>query len=348
MTRTAITVHDPAAQIINRAHNRMLKYNHERGFEANQQKPDGGLLYHYTTAEGLKGIVDNDEIWATSAYYMNDSAEILYGYRVLHRAIESWINGKNLPDDSIARGYAESLVRYFGHDALERNIVTPVYLTCFCEEANLLSQWRAYGSAGGYNIGFRVPMEGIVYGITPEPLVYTARCVKVEYDVEKQLRRVRELLDFLLPILDEQDVTESVRSIDTTSPLGFSQLQGTIQEMLLEECMGFKDPAFTVEKEWRFIVRSRAHLKQSKDDGNHVNLPIHFRTARGQIIPYVKLKPNRAPMPIVGDGTHMPIENVTCGPGGDRIWAGMAIRALLDGREFRSVRVNHSEIPLMF
>lgn len=348
MTRTAVTVHDPAAQIINKAHNRMLKYNYERGFEANQQKPNGGLLYHYTTAEGLKGIIENDEIWAASAYYMNDSAEILYGYRVLHRALDSWIKERSLTGDSIARGYAESLIRYFGHDALQRHIITPVYLTCFCEEANLLSQWRAYGSAGGYNIGFRVPMEGIVYGISPEPRVYTARCVRVEYDSETQIQRVRELLNFLFPILDEQDVTDSIRSIDETSPLGFSQLQETIQEMLVEECIGFKDQAFSVEKEWRFIVRSRKHLKQSSDDGNHMKLPIHFRTARGRLIPYIKLKPNHAPMPHVGDGSHLPIASVTCGPGGDRISAGMAIRALLDGREFRSVRVNHSDIPLVF
>ena len=118
----------------------MLKYNHERGFEANQQKPDSGLLYHYTTAEGLKGIIENDEIWATSAYYLNDSAEILYGYLVLHRALERWIKERDLPDGSTARGYAEFAMHYFGHDALERNIITPVYLTCFCEEANLLSR----------------------------------------------------------------------------------------------------------------------------------------------------------------------------------------------------------------
>jgi hypothetical protein len=343
-----VTVHDPAAQVINEAHNRILLYNHERDFVANLQKPSGGVLFHYTTAEGLKGIIENDEIWATSAYYLNDSAEILYGYRVLHQALESWLKQRSHPVDSIASGLAESFIRYFGHDALQRNIVTPVYLTCFCEEPNLLSQWRAYGNFGGFNIGFQVPMEGIVYGIKPEPAVYTARCVKVEYDRDRQLQRVRELLDFLLPILDEQAVTDSIRSIDPSSPLGYSQLQGTIQEMLLEESMSFKDPAFAVEKEWRFVVRSRTHLKQTNDDGNHTNLPIYFRTARGQLIPYVKFKPNHAPTPVVGSGKQLPIATIMCGPGGDRISAGMALRALLDGRGFRGVRVNHSDIPVAF
>lgn len=267
---------------------------------------------------------------------------------MLHLALESWLKQKNPASDSVARGLAESFLYHLGHDVLERNIITPIYLTCFCEESNLLSQWRAYGSSGGYNIGLKVPMEGIVYGLKPEPCVYTARCVKVDYDRDRQLQRVGQLLDFLLPILDEPNVTEAVRSIDTSSPLGFSQLQSTIPEMLVEECVGYKDPAFAVEKEWRFIVRSRVHLKQSMDNGDHTNLPIHFRTARGHLIPYIKLQPNHAPTPVVGDGIQLPIVSVTCGPGGDRISAGMAIRTLLDGRGFRTVRVNHSEIPLVF
>ena len=346
--RTMVTVHDPAAQVINEAYNRILRFNHERDFAANQQRPIDGVLYHYTTAEGLKGIVEQNEIWATSAYYLNDSAEILYGYRVLHRALEAWLRERNLPGHSSARGLAESFLHHLGHDALERNIITPIYLTCFCEDPNLLSQWRAYGSSGGYNIGFKVPMEGIVYGIKPEPRVYTARCVRVDYDRDRQLERVRQLLDFLLPILDEEKVAESTASIDPTSPLGFSQLQNIIQEILTEECLGYKDPAFAVEKEWRFIVRSRAHLKQATDNGDHTNLPIHFRTARGQLIPFIKFQPNHAPTPIVGDGKRLPLVSVTCGPGGDRISAGMAIRTLLDGRGFPEVRVNHSEIPLVF
>ena len=343
-----VTVHDPAAQVISEAQNRILRFNNERGFVANQRKPEGGVLYHYTTADGLKGIVENNEIWATSAYYMNDAAEILYGYRVLYLTLETWLKERNPALDSVSRGLANAFIRHFGHDALERNIVTPVYLTCFCEEPNLLSQWRAYGSSGGYNIGLQVPMEGIVYGIKPEPVVYTANCVKVEYDAEKQRDRVLALLDFLFPILDEQVVTDAIRSIEPSLPLGLSGLQDSIQEILVEEAMGFKNPAFAVEKEWRFIVRSRRHMKQGNDNGDHMNLPIHFRTARGQLVPFIKLKPYEAPTPIVGNGKRLPIASVMCGPVGDRISAGLAVRWLLDGRGFRDVRVEHSEIPLVF
>ena len=327
-----VTVSDPAARVINAAHNRILRYHNDREQVATKQRPNGGVLYHYTTAEGLKGIIENEELWSTSAYYLNDSAEILYGYRLLDVALEEWLKQATPLEDSISRGLAESLRHYFGHDALERNVITPIYLTCFCEEGNLLSQWRAYGSSGGYSIGFKVPAEGIVYGLVPGPRVYTARCVKVEYDRDKQVRRVLEILDSVLPILDEQEVKEAVRSIDPISPLGFSQLSRIISEMLVEESIGFKDVAFAVEKEWRFVVRSRELLKQGIDDGTHTNLPIHFRTARGRLTPFVKLVPSKAAMPLVGDGEKLPIASVRCGPAGDRISATMAVRYLLDGK----------------
>jgi hypothetical protein len=170
----------------------------------------------------------------------------------------------------------------------------------------------------------------------------------VEYDRDRQIQRVLDILDSVSPILDKQEVADAVRSVDPVSPLGFSKLSTIIQEMLVEESIGFKDTAFAVEKEWRFVVRSRELLKQGKDDGDHANLPIHFRTARGQLTPFVKLSPSKAPMTLVGDGEKLPIASVRCGPVGDRISAWMAVRFLLDSKGYKSARVDRSEISLAY
>jgi hypothetical protein len=42
-------------------------------------------------------------------------------------------------------------------DARIRSFYDPMYATfvaCFCENGNLLSQWRAYARTAGYSIGF--------------------------------------------------------------------------------------------------------------------------------------------------------------------------------------------------
>jgi hypothetical protein len=60
----------------------------------------------------------------------------------------------------------------------------PIYLSCFCEDDNLLSQWRAYGTSGGYSLGFQFSFNDFIsfLGFKPEPSTYTAKWVKVEYD----------------------------------------------------------------------------------------------------------------------------------------------------------------------
>ena len=116
----------------------------------------------------------------------------------------------------------------------------------------------------------------------------------------------------------------------------------------MDESVAFKNPAFAVEKEWRLVVRSRELLKQATDYGDHTKLPIHFRTARGQLTPYVRLIPSGAPFPVTGDGKKLPIESVHCGPVGDRVSAWMAVRMLLDRHDYKSARIYRSEIPLAF
>lgn len=138
---------DTAQKVMTEAHNRIVSFHNGREQAAAARRPKNFVLYHYTTADGLKGIVENDELWATSAYYLNDSTEIMYGYQLIDEALGVWRTKVNSPEDSMAGGLVYSLERQFGHDYLERNIITiitPIYLTCFCEEDDLLSQWRAY------------------------------------------------------------------------------------------------------------------------------------------------------------------------------------------------------------
>jgi hypothetical protein len=320
-----------------KALNRIAQYDHKRGYAA----VTGGVLYHYTTAEGLKGIIEQKEIWASSAYYMNDSAEVMYGYGVLGEALDEWIAKRAILSNSEAVGFAQMLKRNYAHDFLERNIITPIYMVCFCEEANLLSQWRAYGYSGGYNIGIQAASEGPAAGLRPEPNVYTARWIRVEYDRTEQKRRCLSILDALLPILDEPEVTNAIRQLDTLNQFGYQGFVTSISDILFEESLSFKDKAFEVEKEWRIVIRSRAHLKQGTDDGDHLNLPVRFRTARGQLIPYVLVLP-------AGGALRLPLTSIRIGPTPDKISAWMAVRMLLDKEGYGQVKIAHSNIPLSY
>lgn len=102
--------------------NRILAFNHQR----NQQRdrlPHSSMLFHYTTAEGLKGIVETNELWASSAYFLNDSAEVTYGYGVLRQVLDEWLCSAAGGEDSLAMGLAYELKTGF-EDHLQNKIVT--------------------------------------------------------------------------------------------------------------------------------------------------------------------------------------------------------------------------------
>src|ERR1019366_4723226 len=101
------------------------------------EAPPDKVLFHYTSAEGLKGIIENNQLWATSAYYLNDSAEMFYGYNVLREVLDQWLSKNTRAEDSITLGLARQLRSSFD-DLFEKRLLKPIYLTCFCEEDNLL------------------------------------------------------------------------------------------------------------------------------------------------------------------------------------------------------------------
>lgn len=103
------------------------------------------LLYHYTTLDTLKSILDapNAILRATHYSQMNDWKEIEIGYNILRKAFYEQVPFEN-----------EKII----FDALEdiKNKLKNCYLISFSEKPDTLSQWRAYTSPsnGGVCIGF--------------------------------------------------------------------------------------------------------------------------------------------------------------------------------------------------
>jgi hypothetical protein len=44
--------------------------------EAPEEPQPRGRLYHYTTADGLLGIIQTGQVWATNILYLNDASEL--------------------------------------------------------------------------------------------------------------------------------------------------------------------------------------------------------------------------------------------------------------------------------
>src|SRR5260370_26658051 len=145
-------------------------------------------LYHYTEQKRLMGILDSKRLWATDITYLNDSMELRYGFEIISSVIGS----------KIAEGYDE-LKSFLEDVKLYVNLnsaSTTAYVTCFCEDGNLLSQWRAYANHGaGYSIGIEAKaLVGIEYE-GPGRLITETLLRKVLYDRATQEQLVKNTID---------------------------------------------------------------------------------------------------------------------------------------------------------
>ena len=288
-----------------------------------RRAPD--LLWHYTDAGGLLSIVAHERLWATQTSFLNDSTEMAYGLQLVTSALGSYDPGhlKEATARHLERLFdprRATFARFF-----DKNL--EVYVTCFCAEGDLLSQWRAYAGrddAGGYALGMGTdpPLQGWPQGSFEGHDVALRR---VLYDPVEQEEACHELIDTLVPILDS----------DPKDP----ELQKSFARNLVSGVVEFaswcKDPAFEEEQEWRIVyVRNNDRSK----------LPVRHRMSRGLLVPYVELELPCPVEPLMG---HLPLQAIRMGPGPEPVLKLRGVETFLAGfPHFADVRLEGSAAPL--
>lgn len=120
-------------------------------------------LYHYTTLAGLLGIIGSGNLRATDVQFLNDAQELRYGRDDLCAELQRYADDLDPPgsdpeaDDGRLKAratVARSASEYLGQGKLTDQGES-VYVACFCGNGDLLSQWRGYGTGGGYALGFK-------------------------------------------------------------------------------------------------------------------------------------------------------------------------------------------------
>lgn len=238
---------------------------------ANNHEPVPHLLYHYTTADGLLGILSSQSFWMTDLRYMNDLSELQYAEELIREVLTAKANQYG---DDLRQGFFQRIKRSF--NPYEKSV--SVFSTSFCENGNLLSQWRAYGSRGG---GYAIALDFFhLLGFVSKPCALR----KVIYDREEQSAIVDKIVDrfcmLLSELADGQTVEEAVGN--NVIPAFCQAFQSVVGELMF--C--FKHPEFREEQEWRLVHSSSNDFtfdKESKPD------ELKFRSFTGNLIPYTIL-----------------------------------------------------------
>lgn len=173
-------------------------------------------------------------LWATDARYLNDRSELQHAPAILQQAWDAshhllhegrGLNGAvdNQPPSPMDLWQVLNTLHNNGEPVTVKTVDEPApYVTSFCEQRDLLSQWRGYGGGRGYALEFRF-----------DDLDATARAVAGG-----------GLFPVIYPSLENMPNTRGRPDSD-----GNLMLHAV-------ECAQIKHPGFEEEKEWRFIIES--------------------------------------------------------------------------------------------
>jgi hypothetical protein len=261
-------------------------YLPQKFIECSRREPPE-VLYHYTAQNGLLGIVEKAELWATKVQYMNDATEFGVSLDLARQRLESLLEEtcKDASARSFKTAYAELLRSLTGLEQIN------IFASCFCEDGDLLSQWRGYSSSGGVAIGFDTRA---LTKVASEAGFILGKCV---YELDIQRVIVNEAIEYCC----QEDLA------------GRAQWgrHGPLAEILFRCGAFFKDSSFSEEKEWRLVSPTV--------DFWHERL--RFRPGRSMLTPYYAVP--------VAEGEAPLVRHIVVGPCPHMELAKSAVEALL-------------------
>jgi hypothetical protein len=227
--------------------------------------PPGRLLYHYTSAFGLLGILERGCLFASDVWFLNDASEVRFAQTRMADRVREYLG----PDQP----WLQELLDV---SEAKPGWLDDVFVTSFCEEPDLLSQWRGYAAAG-FAIGFAADRLAALDDRPGAP-----RLVQIDYGVESGRRRLRGLFEKLAD----------------GGPYSGEERERLARTVLLPEMARVKEPSFSEEKEWRLLVIEDRPER------------ILFRVGATGVVPYLEIAlPDPSPVReiVIGPAADQPL-----------------------------------------
>ncbi|ARR10780.1 DUF2971 domain-containing protein [Paenibacillus bovis] len=249
-------------------------------------------LYHYTSIQGLEGIVTYGCFWVTHVKFMNDSSENSYFWGVLKEVIDDF--AKMHPENSVRKGFVAELNKVMDIHTKVMNVINH-YVLSFSTQSDSLSMWNYYGKNDGYCLGFsKNEIIEVMNKLNDDKNVDLVLTAQVIYDKEVQVNILRNELENVYKWFLENKDNNQWKDINNRA---FSRgIASYAIERFATYASFFKHPAFRDEGEFRVYIR------QTMFDN-----PANYRPYQGIIIPYIKVN-------IKKNNEEIPLESINVGP----------------------------------
>jgi hypothetical protein len=299
------------------------------------------LVWHYTSAEGLQGILQGHTLRATSAAFMNDSNELRSGARAFKEHYER--RKGELSQRS------QQMIEHSG--AFGTPGVHSSFLLSASQHRDSLTMWRNYGGdAVSYAIGLDrreplSPLEHISGDTHPTPPAdfYNADWEELGNGERHNLNPSPDALLVIgrhwqnLTYISGADHDEVKAQFDHIA----SRLEASAEDRLLYFWMFpegplslMKDVGFQDEAEVRMILSTYPQWKF-----------VQHRPSRFGLIPFIELATTDADRDYASTRSLLPIREIMIGPTPVRADAELSLRMFLDNAGYGAVSIGSSAIP---
>lgn len=198
------------------------------------------FLYHYTNYNGANGIITSKSFRLTKMSYLNDLSELRHAIKLLKQRIRRRCNKAIIQQNSDYLNEISNQIDSFSS--------TNICVGSFCEDRDILSQWRAYGNDG----------HGVALGFKTSSLIASDKNVDINlwkcvYDhSDKHL-----IIDQLIELLLQNFEAINQKNLDGQNlKKALNKLKGRFNYTFLKVASVLKHTTFKEEQEWRLITNS--------------------------------------------------------------------------------------------
>lgn len=301
--------------------------------------PDEELVWHYTDAAGLKGIIENNVLWAGQLSHMNDADEIEYGRQILELSIRGLeeehgdtVTTKALRILGESREQSESLTQSTFSLSASRN-------------PDNLSLWRNYGGSASYALGLSRQQELVPF-VSEEDVNEFGRKPMESKDgfwdtFNRVVKPAQNLSRGWIDVTYARELVvvepRSRQLLDACKPGEDSEVFQFASAVSMFETLGtIKNPTFSAEEEIRQLFNVKPPLAFLK-----------FRPTRRGLNPYIEItsKPdnwNTFELGITGVATRtskLPIQSICISPHGHVPQAVQTLKVFLERHGYANVKI---------
>lgn len=287
-------------------------HNPERKYKEDpEQRGISGPLHHYTSLEALQSILEKKALWATNVHYLNDASESELGLDIMKQvAIEARRSATGVDHE-----FLDFFLEWLDARVFE---FASVYVLCFSESHNQLSQWRGYTAHGR---GICISVDSAVLVERMQALGWTFQICR--YNRASQLAWGESILSRL-----RREATSNKPRVSDKAQRFDAVLSDNLSD-LLQVAATIKNEAFIEEREVRFI----SPMIDNADN------QVSHRVGKTTMIPYVEF-------PLVEEEGSLAIHEVMIGPSPTQHLTHTAVEAILrQNRVATPFTVSTSGIP---